>query len=215
MCKYERRPQKEKEKVMKLRELFTEQMPDQQTLQKHVQNAQILKKQADAGNLDSDKALPMMLDMMKDFAKADIGSKMLDFWQKLSGAIKKGIDGNMYSPKDLPTMQKAYDDMMAQMPMMKQIAAQSRKDAVKYGGAGRQDYDGGQGSGSMPQGPDSKTVLTKKNYLEMSAANVAAVAMPMNGNTVQARNPDGTVKNALDQTANLLGIKKKKKTKKA
>jgi len=52
---------------------------------------------------------------------------------------------------------------------------------------------------------------------EMSASNVASVAMSV-GPTLsrQMKNPDGTVKNAQDIDANLLGSKKKaKKRKKA
>ena len=51
---------------------------------------------------------------------------------------------------------------------------------------------------------------------EMSASSVAAVAMPV-GPTLsrQMKNPDGTVKNALDVDTNIMGQKKKSKNKKA
>lgn len=52
---------------------------------------------------------------------------------------------------------------------------------------------------------------------EMDAGSVAVVAMPV-GPTIsrQMKNPDGTVKNALDMDTNIMGQKKKtKKRKKA
>ena len=78
------------------------------------------------------------------------------FFDKMAGAIKKGIDTNQYSAKDLPTMQKAYDEIMAQMPALKKIAADSRRLAVQHGGAGRQDVGE----------KDTQTItVTKKNPL--------------------------------------------------
>jgi len=50
---------------------------------------------------------------------------------------------------------------------------------------------------------------------EMSASSVAAVSMPV-GPTLsrQMKNPDGTVKNALDIDTNIMGQKKKSKKRK-
>lgn len=50
---------------------------------------------------------------------------------------------------------------------------------------------------------------------EMSANSVAAVSMPV-GPTLsrQMKNPDGTVKNALDIDTNIMGQKKKSKKRK-
>ena len=50
---------------------------------------------------------------------------------------------------------------------------------------------------------------------EMSASSVAVVAMPV-GPTLsrQMKNPDGTVKNALDIDTNIMGQKKKSKKRK-
>jgi hypothetical protein len=47
---------------------------------------------------------------------------------------------------------------------------------------------------------------------EMDAGSVAVVAMPV-GPTMsrQMKNPDGTVKNALDMDTNIMGQKKKKR----
>ena len=110
-----------------------------QDIAKMQQDAKTMKAMADSGNMDLNKAFPMMQDMFSTAAKADMGSKLLMFFEKMATAIKKGIDTNQYSPKDLPTMQKAYDSIIAQMPKLKQMAADSKKMAVKYGGAGRQD----------------------------------------------------------------------------
>jgi len=49
-----------------------------------------------------------------------------------------------------------------------------------------------------------------------SAGGVATVAMPIGGTiSRQMKNPDGTVKNALDVDTNIMGQKKKPKRKKA
>jgi len=49
-----------------------------------------------------------------------------------------------------------------------------------------------------------------------SAGGVATVAMPIGGMlSRQMKNPDGTVKNALDMDTNIMGQKKKPKRKKA
>ena len=124
---------------MKVFEILKEASPDQQAVAKLKQDAKQLKAMSDAGNIDVNKALPMMQNMATTAAKADMGSKLLVFFQKMAGAIKKGIDTNQYSAKDLPTMQKAYDEIMAQMPALKKIAVDSRRLAVQHGGAGRQD----------------------------------------------------------------------------
>tara|TARA_B100001989_G_C24400381_1_gene393887 strand:+ start:258 stop:791 length:534 start_codon:yes stop_codon:yes gene_type:complete len=122
---------------MKINEILTE-MPDQKAIAKLKQDAAQLKAMKDSGNMDLNKAMPMMQNMATMAAKADMGSKLLVFFEKMASAIKKGIDTNVYGPADLPTMQKAYDGIMAQMPKLKQMAADSRKLAVQHG-AGRQD----------------------------------------------------------------------------
>jgi hypothetical protein len=71
-------------------------------------------------------------------AKADIGSQMLKFFQMFAAAIKEGIDSGAYGNR-VGEMQAAYDQIMAEMPKLKQMAADSRKMAVQHGGAGRQD----------------------------------------------------------------------------
>tara|TARA_A100001035_G_scaffold255205_1_gene229608 strand:+ start:4998 stop:5909 length:912 start_codon:yes stop_codon:yes gene_type:complete len=124
---------------MRYNEIIKESMPDQKAIAKLKQDAAQLKAMKDSGNMDINKAMPMMQNMATMAAKADMGSKLLTFFEKMAGAIKKGIDTNVYSPKDLPTMQKAYDEIMAQMPQLKKVAADSRRLAVQHGGAGRQD----------------------------------------------------------------------------
>tara|TARA_Y100000991_G_scaffold212475_1_gene196660 strand:+ start:324 stop:1553 length:1230 start_codon:yes stop_codon:yes gene_type:complete len=124
---------KKKKKKKKLSEVSN------QDIAKMQQDAKTIKAMADSGNMDLNKAFPMMQDMFSTAAKADMGNKLLMFFEKMAIAIKKGIDTNQYSPKDLPTMQKAYDSIMSQMPKLKQMAVDSKKMAVKYGGAGRQD----------------------------------------------------------------------------
>ena len=46
---------------------------------------------ADAGNMDINKAMPMMQNMAKMAARADYGSKFLAFTKKMAGAIKKEL----------------------------------------------------------------------------------------------------------------------------
>lgn len=141
---------------MNVHEILLEEMPKPQAIAKIKQDAKNLKAMADSGDIDANKAIPMMQDMATMAAKADMGSKLLMFFDKMAGAIKKGIDTNQYSAKDLPTMQKAYDEMMAQMPALKKIAADSRRLAVQHGGAGRQDVGE----------KDTQTItVTKKNPL--------------------------------------------------
>ena len=178
---------------MNVHEILLEEMPKPQAIAKIKQDAKNLKAMADSGDIDANKAIPMMQDMATMAAKADIGSKLLMFFDKMAGAIKKGIDTNQYSAKDLPTMQKAYDEIMAQMPALKKIAADSRRLAVQHGGAGRQDVG------------------------ETVAGDVGSIAQSMNkGNMIRRNiyNADGTMKNGLDFGNLLGGASKPKKAKK-
>ena len=176
---------------MRMKEIILEEMPKPEAIAKIKQDAKNLKAMADSGDIDANKAIPMMKDMATMAASADMGSKLLTFFDKMAGAIKKGIDTNQYSPQDLPTMQKAYDEIMAQMPALKKIAADSRRLAVQYGGAGRQDVG------------------------ETTAGAVASVAQPMGKMISRAMyNADGTMKNGLDHGNILGGPAKPKKTKK-
>lgn len=74
------------------------------------------------------------------------------------------------------------------------------------------------GAKSKDRSKDKKAALdaVKSQFSEMSASSVAVVAMPV-GPTLsrQMKNKDGTVKNALDMDTNIMGQKKKSKSKKA
>ena len=113
-------------------------MPDKKAIAKLKQDAKEIKAMADSGNMDINKAMPMMQNMAKMAARADYGSKFLAFAKKMAGAIKKGIDTNQYSAKDLPTMQKAYDGIIAQMPELQKMADESRALYLKYGRTDRE-----------------------------------------------------------------------------
>jgi uncharacterized protein len=169
-------------------------MPDKQTLAKLKQDAQQLKAMSKTGDVDPNKTIPIMQNMANQAAAMDMGGMVLKFFQTFTAAIKKGIDDGSYGPNELPQMQKAYDEMMAQMPALQKMANDSKKLAVKYGGAGRQDV------GETASG--------------MGASSVATVVG--NVGTTQSRtmyNADGTMKNGLEY-GNLLGGKKKSKKKK-
>ncbi len=122
---------------MKLRELFKENISDKD-IQRLKQDAAQIKAMKDSGNADLNKLMPMMKNMAYTAARADMGSKLLEFMQKMAGAIKKGIDTNQYSPNDLPTMQKAYDSIMSQMPELQKMAADSKALALQYGRTDRE-----------------------------------------------------------------------------
>ena len=55
-------------------------------------------------------------------AKADIGSQMLKFFQMFAAAIKEGIDSGAYGNR-VGEMQAAYDQIMAEMPMLPLLPA--------------------------------------------------------------------------------------------
>jgi uncharacterized protein len=163
-------------------------------LAKLKQDAQQLKAMSKTGDVDPNKTIPIMQNMANQAAAMDMGGMVLKFFQTFTAAIKKGIDDGSYGPNELPQMQKAYDEMMAQMPALQKMANDSKKLAVKYGGAGRQDV------GETASG--------------MGASSVATVVG--NVGTTQSRtmyNADGTMKNGLEY-GNLLGGKKKSKKKK-
>jgi hypothetical protein len=173
---------------VKIYEVVKEQMPDKQTLAKLKQDANQLRAMSKTGNIDPNKTIPIMQNMAQEAAAMDMGGMVLKFFQTFASAIKKGIDDGSYGPNELPQMQKAYDEMMAQMPALQKMANDSKKMAVKYGGAGRQDVGETTTSGSL------------------------AVAVKPVGK-MQSRsmyNADGTMKNGLEY-GNLLGGKKKTK----
>jgi len=177
---------------MKIYEVIVEQMPDKQTLSKLKQDANQLRVMSKTGDVDPNKTIPIMQNMAQQAASMDMGGMVLKFFQTFTSAIKKGIDDGSYGPNELPQMQKAYDEMMAQMPALQKLANDSKRMAVKYGGAGRQDV------GETASG--------------MGASSIATVVGNVGGRP-QSRNmynADGTMKNGLEY-GNLLGGKKKSK----
>jgi hypothetical protein len=123
---------------MKIYEVVMEQMPGNQEIAQMKKDSADLQKMSASGNVDNDVAIDTMQRMATTAAKADIGSQMLKFFQMFAAAIKEGIDSGAYGNR-VGEMQAAYDQIMAEMPMLKQMAADSRKMAVQHGGAGRQD----------------------------------------------------------------------------
>jgi hypothetical protein len=123
---------------MKIYEVIVEQMPGDKEIAQMKKDSADLQKMSAAGNVDNNVAIKTMQRMATTAAKADIGSHMLKFFQMFAAAIKEGIDSGAYGNR-AGEMQKAYDQIMAQMPTLKQIAVDSRKMAVQHGGAGRQD----------------------------------------------------------------------------
>ena len=123
---------------MKIYEVVMEQMPGNQEIAQMKKDSADLQKMSASGNVDNAVAINTMQRMATTAAKADIGSQMLKFFQMFAAAIKEGIDSGAYGNR-VGEMQAAYDQIMAEMPKLKQMAADSRKMAVQHGGAGRQD----------------------------------------------------------------------------
>jgi hypothetical protein len=123
---------------MKIYEVIVEQMPGDKEIAQLKKDSADLQKMSAAGNVDNNVAIKTMQRMATTAAKADIGSQMLKFFQMFAAAIKEGIDSGAYGNR-VGEMQKAYDQIIAQMPTLKQMAVDSRKMAVQHGGAGRQD----------------------------------------------------------------------------
>ena len=71
---------------MKLRELFKENISDKD-IQRLKQDAAQIKAMKDSGNADLNKLMPMMKNMAYTAARADMGSKLLEFMQKMAGLL--------------------------------------------------------------------------------------------------------------------------------
>ena len=65
---------------MRYHEIIKESMPDKKAIAKLKQDAKEIKAMADSGNMDLNKAFPMMQDMFSTAAKADMGNKLLMFF---------------------------------------------------------------------------------------------------------------------------------------
>ena len=72
---------------MKINEILTE-MPDPKAVAKLKQDAAQLKAMKDSGKMDINKAMPMMKNMAYTAARADMGSNLLVFFEKMAKAIK-------------------------------------------------------------------------------------------------------------------------------
>ena len=117
---------------MKVFEILSEQMPGNKEIAQMKKDSADLQKMSASGQYDPNLTMNAMQRMATTAAKADIGSQMLKFFQMFATAIKEGIDSGVYGNK-VGEMQKAYDTIMAQMPKLKQMAADSKAMATKYG----------------------------------------------------------------------------------
>ena len=117
---------------MKIFEILSEQMPGDKEIAQMKQDSVDLNKMSSSGQYDPNLVMNAMQRMATTAAKADIGSQILKFFQMFATAIKEGIDSGAYGNR-VSEMQKAYDQIMAQMPKLKQMAADSKAMAAKYG----------------------------------------------------------------------------------
>ena len=117
---------------MKVFEILSEQMPGNNEIAQMKKDSADLQKMSASGQYDPNLTMNAMQRMATTAAKADIGSQMLKFFQMFATAIKEGIDSGVYGNR-VGEMQKAYDTIMAQMPKLKQMAADSKAMATKYG----------------------------------------------------------------------------------
>lgn len=117
---------------MKVFEILNEQMPGNKEIAQMKQDSADLQNMSASGQYDTNLAMNAMQRMATTAAKADIGSQMLKFFQMFASAIKEGIDSGAYGNR-VGEMQKAYDQIMAEMPKLKQMAADSKAMAAKYG----------------------------------------------------------------------------------
>ena len=117
---------------MKIFEILNEELPSDKEIGRMQQDADALQKMSASGNVDPNLANNALQRMMTTAAKADIGSQMLKLFQMFATAIKEGIDSGVYGNR-VGEMQTAYDQIMAEMPMLKQMAVDSKRMAAKYG----------------------------------------------------------------------------------
>jgi len=202
---------------MKVFEILNEQMPGNKEIAQMKQDSVDLQNMAASGQYDPNLTMNAMQRMATTAAKADIGSQMLKFFQTFATAIKQGIDNGVYGNR-VGEMQKAYDQIMAEMPKLKQMAADSKAMAAKYGTpTGNLTKDGTyKGTNITPtkMQKDRMAGQTNETASGMGASSVATVVG--NVGRTQSRNmynADGTMKNGLEY-GNLLGGKKKSKKKK-
>ena len=139
-------------------------MPGNKEIARMQQDVVDLQKMSASGEYDPNLTMNAMQRMATTMAKADLGSQMLKFFQTFATAIKEGIDSGVYGNR-VGEMQTAYDQIIAQMPMLKQMAADSKAMAAKY---------------KTPTGNLTKEDQTKRDFAPtkadaMSAQGTAAV----------------------------------------
>jgi len=116
---------------MRISEILNEQMPGNKEIARMQQDVVDLQKMSASGEYDPNLTMNAMQRMSTTMAKADLGSQMLKLFQTFATAIKEGIDSGVYGNR-VGEMQTAYDQIIAQMPMLKQMAADSKAMAAKY-----------------------------------------------------------------------------------
>jgi len=173
--------------TMKINEILVEQ--DIGTRFKNFARSMVQKaKGGDIGGAADD-----MEKMHNNLARMDLGSGLLDMTERMLAQLKDLVASNPNHP-EAPKFVQAIRDIEAELPALKQAAADSRRMAVDAG-AGRQDAEVGMNETT-------------------SAGAVAAVATPVGGLVSrQPRNADGTAKNGLDSDNVLSNGKPKSKSK--
>ena len=176
---------------------------DQATRQKKIQtlnklNAQakgITDKLASGGEVDNNKDLPVLYNLMKEVTSMNMIAEFKGVVQAMMAKIKEGLDSYLYGKRH-DYVQGIYDELAATIPQLEKQAAQYDKEVVQPGKQvklGRMDV------------PETTTTASS---IATSVGNV--------GGKPQSRtmyNADGTMKNGAD-FGNLLGGKKKRKNNK-
>lgn len=174
---------------------------DQATRQKKIQtlnklNAQakgITDKLASGGEVDNNKDLPVLYNLMKEVTSMNMIAEFKGVVQAMMAKIKEGLDSYLYGKRH-DYVQGIYDELAATIPQLEKQAAQYDKEVVQ---------------------PGKQVKLGRMDVPEdTNAGSVASVSQSMNkGQTISRNmyNTDGTMKNGLEFD-NLLGGKKKRKT---
>ena len=101
-----------------------EESAEDQALQSVQKTLPKLQSAAAAGK--TDKVLQYMSSAVTQLASMNMGDKLLDMFNMWATTIKKGIDDGVYTPEQLPQMQKAYDSIMSKMPELQQKNAAAK-----------------------------------------------------------------------------------------
>ena len=106
-----------------------EESAEDQALQSVQKTLPKLQSAAAAGK--TDKVLQYMSSAVTQLASMNMGDKLLNMFNVWATTIKKGIDDGVYTPEQLPQMQKAYDSIMSKMPELQQKNAKSKQMMAK------------------------------------------------------------------------------------